>query len=325
MWSGAVVVSVAAAAAAAAAAPTAGSSSGGIDVTKLPNFRATAAARFAADGQQPANDTQAIQTAIDMAANGQGGGVVLLKKGCTFVTWPLQLRSNVQLVIDGTLATSGDPYQYCHRAPCAALLWAAGVTNLTVTSSAKGTQSGEIYGNGSAWWPLRKASYNFWAPQIFRCEKCSGVHISNLRVRDAPAWQLENSGDNLLIEDVHIIAPRTSPNTDGIGIDCTGSFDKPCVVRNCRVENGDDEVAMAGRNIVVENCYFANGHGASIGSLGYNGSIAHVSNVSLRNLIFNETSTSIRIKTWQGGHGLVQNISYENIVSAPCQLCCAAF
>lgn len=275
-----------------------------IDVAALPGFRA--------DPKAAANDTQVIQHAIDMAAKGRGGGTVLLKEGHTFVTWPLQLHSNVRLVIDGRLATSGNPYQYCHKSPCAALLWASGATNLTVTSSAKGR--GEIFGNGSAWWPLRKRDYTFWAPQIFNCHDCSGVRLSNFRVIDAPAWQLENTGKDLIVEDIHIVAPRTSPNTDGIGVSCTGGPEKPCIVRNCHVENGDDEVAVGGSNVLVENCYFATGHGASIGSLGYNGSTAHVENVTFRNLTFNSTSTSIRIKTWQGGHGLVQNITYEDIV-----------
>jgi hypothetical protein len=80
----------------------------GIDVALLlPSFRASAPAT---------NDTLALQAAIDAAAAGQGGGVVLLRAGLRFTTWPLQLRSNVKLVIDGTLATSGDPYQYCHKA-----------------------------------------------------------------------------------------------------------------------------------------------------------------------------------------------------------------
>jgi polygalacturonase len=272
----------------------------GIDVSLMAEFRAIG---------DPANDTLAIQRAIDLAAAGQGSGVVLLKKGQTFVTWPLKLSSNVRLVIDGTLATSGDPHQYCNTSPCKALLWAEKVSNLTVTSSKKGL--GEIFGNGSAWWPLRRRSYKFWAPQIFSCKGCAGVHLSNFRVRDSPAWCLENSGEDLVIEDVTILAPATSPNTDGIGIMCTGGPGKPCVVRSCHVENGDDEVAVGGSNILVENSYFGLGHGASIGSLGFNGSTAHVQNVTFRNLFFNTTTSSIHIKTWQGGHGLVSNITCE--------------
>jgi polygalacturonase len=281
---------------------TEASSRDGIDVTLMAEFRAI-------DG--PVNDTLTIQRAIDLAGRGQGGGVVLFKKGQTFVTWPLKLSSNIRLVIDGTLATSGDPHQYCNTPPCKALLWAEKVSNLTVTSSKKGL--GEIFGNGSAWWPLRRRSYKFWAPQIFSCKGCTGVHLSNFRVRDSPAWCLENSGEDLLIEDVTILAPATSPNTDGIGIICTGGPGKPCVVRNCHIENGDDEVAVGGTNILVENSYFGLGHGASIGSLGFNGSTAHVQNVTFRNLFFNTTTSSIHIKTWQGGHGLVSNITYENI------------
>ena len=61
------------------------------------------------------------------------------------------------------------------------------------------------------------------------------------------------------------------------------------------------------------NCDFAHGHGASIGSLGAHGSPAHVGNVTFRRLVFNRTTSTMRIKTWQGGHGLVNNITYEDI------------
>lgn len=277
-----------------------------IDVMLLPGFRTSTA---------PPNDTAIIQQAIDLAATGHGGGSVLLRAGQTFVSWPLQLRSNVSIVIDGVLSTNGDPQtkwtpDIPHGAKVA-LLWGFGITNVTVTSSKRGL--GEIYGNGSAWWPLRRKDYSFWAPMMFSCQHCSHVRLSNFRVRDSPAWCLENTGDDIVIDSVQIAAPRDSPNTDGIGINCLGRADKPCVVRNCHIDNGDDEVAIGGSNVLVENSYFASGHGASIGSLGFNGSTAHVNNVTFRGLTFNGTTSTMRIKTWQGGHGLVANVTYENI------------
>jgi polygalacturonase len=284
-----------------------------IDVAALPEFLA-ARSRHAAGAP---NDTLVLQAAIDKAAMGAGGGVVLLREGQTFVSWPLQLRSNIKLVIDGTLATNGDPHhewvpQGGHHQSKVALLWATSVRNLTVTSSRHGL--GRIDGNGSAWWPLRRKSYTFWAPEMFSCVDCSGVRLTNFNVTDSPAWCLENSGAvDFLAENLTITAPHDSPNTDGIGIDCTGSPDEPCIVRNCVISNGDDEVAVGGSNVLVEDSHFSNGHGASIGSLGYNGSSAHVSNITFRNLVFNHTATTMRIKTWQGGHGLVKNVTYENI------------
>ena len=277
-----------------------------IDVAMMQSFRR-------ADG--PHNDTLTIQAAIDAAAAGHGGGVVLLRAGHTFVSWSLQLRSNIKFIIDGVLATNGQPDpEWVPQAGSSrrALLWAVGVENVTITSSAKGL--GEIYGNGSAWWPIRRKNYSFWAPNMWSCENCSHVRLQNFCVRDSPAWCLENNGEDIILENLTVTAPSTAPNTDGIGVGCTGGPDKPCIVRHCHVDNGDDNVAMGGSNIYVHDNYFASGHGASIGSLGYNGTTAIVSNITVRNIVFNKTSTTMRIKTWQGGHGLVSNVTYENIV-----------
>lgn len=287
----------------------AASSAGPIDVTLLPGFRSSSSGAL--------NDTLMIQAAIDAAATGEGGGVVLLKEGMTFVSWSVQLHSHVKLIIDGTLATNGDPNaEWTPTSPARwgtiALLWARNVTNVTITSSRHGL--GHINGNGSRWWPIRKKSYKHWAPKMWSCQECSHVRLSNFNVTDSPAWCLENSGvEDLIAENLTINAPHDSPNTDGIGVDCTGSPEKPCIVRNCYISNGDDEVAVGGKNVLVENSHFAKGHGASIGSLGFNGSNAYVTNITFRNLIFNQTETTMRIKTWQGGHGLVSNVTYENI------------
>ena len=56
-----------------------------------------------------------------------------------------------------------------------------------------------------------------------------------------------------------------------------------------------------------------NGHGTSIGSLGFNFSRSVVSNVTVSNNIYNRTSNVARIKTWQGGTGNVSAITYENL------------
>ena len=63
------------------------------------------------------------------------------------------------------------------------------------------------------------------------------------------------------------------------------------------------------KGILVENCYFAYGHGCSIGSIRDSG----VQDVMLRNITFVGTENGARIKTWQGGTALVQNISYVGL------------
>ncbi|CAI7888828.1 unnamed protein product [Closterium sp. NIES-53] len=55
------------------------------------------------------------------------------------------------------------------------------------------------------------------------------------------------------------------------------------------------------------------GCACSIGSLGYGGTTACVSNVTVTNSVLSGLSNGLRIKTYQGGSGSVFNIHYENI------------
>jgi polygalacturonase len=51
--------------------------------------------------------------------------------------------------------------------------------------------------------------------------------------------------------------------------------------------------------VVVQDCVFTGGHGASIGSLGEGGSSGTVTDVVMRRLRFVDTDYAARIKTWQ--------------------------
>ena len=73
---------------------------------------------------------------------------------------------------------------------------------------------------------------------------------------------------------VTIVAPTTSHNTDGF--DCYGS---PAYIHDCHIDVGDDNVAVHGSDLLVENSYMGHGHGLSIGSVHSN---AHVSNITVR-------------------------------------------
>ena len=232
--------------------------------------------------------------------------MVLVEKGEVAVSFSLQLRSNIVVVIDGTLSTDGNPHSSWHGHK--ALLLGDNLANTTITGS------GTIDGNGSAWWPIRKHTYSFFAPTMLYCTGCSRMTLSQLRIRNTPAWGVEFPGGKaILVDGIDSESPHYSANTDGVGLDCAGGPHEPCILRNSRIYNGDDEVAVGGSNVLVEDCEFGTGHGASIGSLGYNGSTAYVSNITFRRLRFNRTTTTMRIKAWQGGHGLVTNVSYSDI------------
>ncbi|GJM89844.1 hypothetical protein PR202_ga06066 [Eleusine coracana subsp. coracana] len=78
---------------------------------------------------------------------------------------------------------------------------------------------------------------------------------------------------------------------------------------------GDDCVSIqtgcSDINIHHVNC--GPGHGISIGGLGRYNTKACVSNITVRDVTMFKTMTGVRIKTWQGGSGLVRGIRFSNI------------
>ena len=86
------------------------------------------------------------------------------------------------------------------------------------------------------------------------------------------------------------------------------------------IHNGDDSIAVKAlddydstctRNVVVENCHFELGHGASIGSVGS----GCVENVIFRHITMDKMENGCRIKarTAPSGRGKVKNITWSNI------------
>jgi len=61
-------------------------------------------------------------------------------------------------------------------------------------------------------------------------------------------------------------------------------------------------------NILVENCTFSFGEGAAIGT-----TAGSSSNITFRNIFFNQTTCGARIKSQPKDSGLVQNVTYHNL------------
>ncbi len=114
---------------------------------------------------------------------------------------------------------------------------------------------------------------------------------------------------------VHIVAPETAPNTDGL--DPSGwNF----LVTRCTFDVGDDCIAVkpsgridpaqpSCRNITITDCVFHHGHGLSVGGQTPGG----LDGLTVRNCTFDGTEAGIRLKASRGAGGLVQNLTYENL------------
>ncbi len=140
----------------------------------------------------------------------------------------------------------------------------------------------------------------------------SASDSQNLLLQDvtfvnSPNHNLEIGVSNSEIANVTILAPPSpvSHNTDGVDIHAS-----PFYVHSCTISTGDDNIAVHANDTLVEDSFFGNGHGASIGSLCND----FIRNVTFRNITFRNTTTGSRIKTIQNCGGHVWDIFFENLV-----------
>ncbi|MCL7042761.1 hypothetical protein MKW94_010818 [Papaver nudicaule] len=171
--------------------------------------------------------------------------------------------------------------------------------------------SGQIDGQGSTWWDVPISDSKSQWSSALTLENCNGCQLSELTHVNSQRNHISISGcDNVVISNIHIIAPEDSPNTDGIDI----SLSQNIRIENSFIGTGDDCVAINGgcnRPIIGVTC--GPGHGISIGSLGAQGRDETVEEVHVQNVNFTRTMNGARIKTWEGGKGLATKISFDQI------------
>ncbi len=136
--------------------------------------------------------------------------------------------------------------------------------------------------------------------------KIKRFHIDGVTLSNSPAFNLLTNGDDQTIENLRIVAPFDSPNTDAI--DPAGHR---IVVRYCEIDNGDDDVALhaGSSDILVEHLTCLHGHGISVGS-GTKGGLSHV---VVRHCTFDGTDNGLRIKSYRGAGGEVHDINYYDL------------
>jgi polygalacturonase len=286
---------------------TSGAAAGGVfDVTSFGAVRAAAAALEAA-----------------------GGGTLLFPPGHTFLTGALNLTSNEEVLIQGTLRAlntsagfvvapqlpwfgSGPAYQ--------AFLHSDGASNITLRGG------GVVDGNGAAWWACAKKGHEGDAPclgierpRLLNTIAGEGLRIYDLTFVDSPMWNLRPSHfRGVHIRNVSVLAPADAPNTDGIDPDGVEDM----LVEDCYISVGDDAIAVksgldwAGRtfgrptrNVTFRNMRIGTGHGVAVGSE----MSANVTDVLFENFVCEGTAIGPRIKSQRGRGGVVANVVFRNL------------
>ncbi|CAN7025602.1 unnamed protein product [Brassica rapa subsp. trilocularis] len=119
---------------------------------------------------------------------------------------------------------------------------------------------------------------------------------------------------NMTLEEITIIAPEESPNTDGIHVGRSVGVQ----IINSNIKTGDDCISIGDgtRDLLVERVTCGPGHGISIGSLGLYVKEEDVTGIRVVNSTLINTDNGVRIKTWPSAacSTTASGIHFENII-----------
>ena len=239
---------------------------------------------YGARGDGQADDTAAIQKAVD-ACVAQGGGQVLLPGGKVFSAGAITLGSGVDFHLARGAVLKGSARWQDYGA-AGALLFAREATGLSISGDgildgndravwqklADETAGGDANKPGwwppsfcGVWWPFgRRADDQTLAPgrpMLVILIGCRQVRLRDITLRNAPSWTIHPVGcEDLVIDSVSIRNDWEVANNDGIDLDHCRNVR----VANCHIVAADDGIvikntpnfARYGRseNITVTGC-----------------------------------------------------------------------
>lgn len=265
---------------------------------------------YGAVGDGKTLNTAAIGKALAACA-AAGGGTVLVPPG-RFLTGPLTLTSslNFHVASGATLLLSDNTQDYpVVRNRFQNCISADSVHDLAITGH------GTIDGQGAMWWAnyVKQGPHRPFLIQITRCQR---LLVQDITLTNSPMFHLvPQRCQDVRIEHIHIIAPDTAKNTDGLDpsgwnfliTGCTFNVGDDCIALKPSARIQDDQPAC--RNFTITNCQFLHGHGLSVGGQTPGG----LDGLVVRDCTFHGTDAGIRLKASRGAGGLVQNLTYENL------------
>ncbi|XP_021906641.1 probable polygalacturonase At1g80170 isoform X2 [Carica papaya] len=290
-------------------------------------------ADFGAKGDGLTDDTQAFENAWKMACSCPARSILLVPAGFTSLVHPIDFagpcRSKVTLQISGAIVSPKNPESWTGLNP-RKWLYFHGVNHLQVEGG------GTINGRGQKWWdckvnktspyhraPTVRASFccsiclfQYWILlslsngiamgfilltiilQAMTFHRCKNLKVHNLKLINSQQMHIAFTTCNQVkASHLEVIAPASSPNTDGIHI----SNSHNVKIKNSIVRTGDDCISIVSNSskIQIRNIFCGPGHGISIGSLGESGSWVQVHDVKVDGAFLFNTDNGLRIKTWE--------------------------
>jgi hypothetical protein len=289
--------------------------------------------------------TTALQKAIDDCAS-QDGGKVVIPPG-RYLIGPIFLKSHVQIELEpgavllGSTNISDYPaidgrWEGVERKVYASLFNGNHLENVSITGR------GVIDGQGSIWWDAHRqtselrrqkgikgrepenppdAPLRWPRPRLINFYNCTNVLIQDVTLLNSPSWTIHPVYcENMTIDNVTILNPSNSPNTDAVDPDSC----RDVRISNSRFDVGDDcvviksgynedgrRVGIPCEDILVNNCTFLHGHGGVVIGSEMSGSVR---NVTVANCVFDGTQRGLRVKTSLGRGGVIENFRASNLV-----------
>ncbi|KAJ4838700.1 hypothetical protein Tsubulata_003138 [Turnera subulata] len=267
---------------------------------------------YGATGNGKTDDSQAFLKAWRDVCSSAGAAVpvLLVPGGRTYLltniefTGPCRSKS-IHVQIQGTLLAPRSMNLYRNKDKWIRFM---DINSLVVDGG------GVIDGQGFEWWNACEGSGHSCddRPTALLFHNCNNLQLNGLKhVNSAKNHISINGCQGVTFSNLQIVAPKDSPNTDGIDI----SKSQQINIQNSVIATGDDCIAINGfcSDINITGVTCGPGHGISIGSLGKNGIYETVEQVHVKDCVIRETQNGARIKTWQGGSGYVRKVTFENI------------